>query len=155
MATAAHAQRLDGKAAAKRLREQVAQDVDTLKARGVTPGLRVIQVGAVAASSVYVKKKAEMAAKLGIDSAIIKLSETVTESELLTHIQTLNTDASVHAILLQLPLPQHLDPLVFQLATEPGERCGWLSPPKPWPTVSRDDPIGPTVYSGWCDVDAR
>lgn len=111
---------LDGKAAAKALREETEKLLAELKARhNVTPGLRVIQVGNDPASSVYTKKKAQMAQKMGIDGQLINLPETVSQQELLDQILQLNDDPAVHAILLQLPLPPHLDALLFQAAIKP------------------------------------
>lgn len=99
------AQLIDGRAIARSLRAQVARDVAALAARGVTPGLRVILAGDDPASAVYVRLKARMAAKVGIDADTLRLPATVTAGELLAVIAQLNGDPAVHGILVQLPLP--------------------------------------------------
>ncbi len=99
------AQLIDGRAIARSLRAQVTRDVAALAARGVTPGLRVVLAGDDPASAVYVRLKARMAAKVGIDADTLRLPATVTAAELLAVIARLNGDPAVHGILVQLPLP--------------------------------------------------
>ncbi len=103
------AQLLDGKAMSNELREKLALRVDNLKARGVTPGLAVILVGEDPASQIYVKNKGLGCAQVGMHSVTIRLPETTTQQELETQIDQLNGDASIHGILVQLPLPAGLD----------------------------------------------
>lgn len=103
------AQLLDGKTMSNELREKLALRVDNLKARGVTPGLAVILVGEDPASQIYVKNKGLGCAQVGMHSVTIRLPETTTQQELETQIDQLNGDASIHGILVQLPLPAGLD----------------------------------------------
>lgn len=103
------AQLLDGKAMSNELREKLALRVEDLKARGVTPGLAVILVGEDPASQIYVKNKGLGCAQVGMHSVTIRLPETTTQQELETQIDQLNGDASIHGILVQLPLPAGLD----------------------------------------------
>lgn len=103
------AQLLDGKTMSNELREKLALRVDNLKARGVTPGLAVILVGEDPASQIYVKNKGLGCAQVGMHSVTIRLPETTTQQELETQIDQLNGDASIHGILVQLPLPKGLD----------------------------------------------
>lgn len=103
------AQLLDGKAMSNELREKLALRVENLKARGVTPGLAVILVGEDPASQIYVKNKGLGCAQVGMHSVTIRLPETTTQQELETQIDQLNGDASIHGILVQLPLPAGLD----------------------------------------------
>lgn len=103
------AQLLDGKAMSNELREKLALRVDNLKARGVTPGLAVILVGEDPASQIYVKNKGLGCAQVGMHSVTIRLPEATTQQELETQIDQLNGDASIHGILVQLPLPAGLD----------------------------------------------
>ena len=91
------------------LREKLALRVENLKARGVTPGLAVILVGEDPASQIYVKNKGLGCAQVGMHSVTIRLPETTTQQELETQIDQLNGDASIHGILVQLPLPAGLD----------------------------------------------
>lgn len=103
------AQLLDGKTMSNELREKLALRVKNLKARGVTPGLAVILVGEDPASQIYVKNKGLGCAQVGMHSVTIRLPETTTQQELETQIDQLNGDASIHGILVQLPLPAGLD----------------------------------------------
>ena len=100
------AQRIDGRALAGLVRDEVASRVDGLRARGVTPGLSVILVGDDPASQVYVRNKERMAGKVGISAETIRLPEDVAPGRLLEEIQRLNADISVDGILVQLPLPE-------------------------------------------------
>ena len=103
------AQLLDGKAMSAELREELALRVQRLKEKGVTPGLAVILVGDDPASQIYVKNKELGCQQVGIHSVTICLPETASQAELEAQIDKLNADASIHGILVQLPLPQGLD----------------------------------------------
>jgi len=101
---------IDGKAFAARVRAQVAEGVARVKREaGVTPGLAVVLVGADPASEVYVRSKGKMCAEVGMESFEHRLAEDTSEADLLALIERLNADAAVHGILVQLPLPGHLD----------------------------------------------
>lgn len=103
------AQLLDGKAMSAELREELALRVQRLKEKGVTPGLAVILVGDDPASQIYVKNKELGCQQVSIHSVTIRLPETASQAELEAQIDKLNADASIHGILVQLPLPQGLD----------------------------------------------
>ena len=103
------AQMLDGKAMSAELREELALRVQRLKGKGVTPGLAVILVGDDPASQIYVKNKELGCQQVSIHSVTIRLPETASQAELEVQIDKLNADASIHGILVQLPLPQGLD----------------------------------------------
>jgi len=104
------AQIIDGKAFAAKVRSQVAEHVTALKAEhGITPGLAVVLVGEDPASQVYVRSKGKMTNEVGMKSVEHKLDEDTSEADLLAIIDQLNKDASIHGILVQLPLPKHLD----------------------------------------------
>jgi methylenetetrahydrofolate dehydrogenase (NADP+)/methenyltetrahydrofolate cyclohydrolase len=101
---------IDGKAVAKSVREDVAKDVEELKKEtGKVPHLSVILVGEDPASKVYVGHKSKFAAEVGISSDTIKLPEDTPQDELLGIIDKLNKDDGVHGLLVQLPVPKHLD----------------------------------------------
>ena len=100
--------RIDGNVLATKVRERIATDVSALKARGITPGLAVVLVGDDPASQVYVRNKAVACAKVGIHSVIHRLPAETSERELLSCIHTLNNDATIHGILVQLPLPKQI-----------------------------------------------
>ena len=104
------AQIIDGKAFAAKLRAQVAEQVTTLKdAHGITPGLAVVLVGEDPASQVYVRSKGKLTVEVGMNSYEHKLDATTSQEDLLALIDKLNADPEVHGILVQLPLPAHLD----------------------------------------------
>ncbi|HUS68017.1 MAG TPA: bifunctional methylenetetrahydrofolate dehydrogenase/methenyltetrahydrofolate cyclohydrolase FolD [Kofleriaceae bacterium] len=100
---------LDGKAIAARVRDEVRGRVAALAARGVTPGIAVVIVGDDPASHVYVKSKHKAAAEVGVTSFDHSLPSHVTQSHLLGLVAELAGDARVHGILVQLPLPKHID----------------------------------------------
>lgn len=103
------AQIIDGKALSAQLRIEVAQRAAALKARGTTPGLAVVLVGDNPASQVYVRNKVLACEEVGFHSVLEKYDASMTEAELLARIEALNNDPSIHGILVQLPLPQHID----------------------------------------------
>lgn len=103
------AQKIDGNALSQKLRAEVANRSAKLKAKGITPGLAVILVGENPASQVYVRNKVKACQDSGLHSVLEKYSETMTEHELLKRIEALNKDNSIHGILVQLPLPKHID----------------------------------------------
>ncbi len=103
------AQLIDGNALSRQLRTEVAQRAAALKARGTTPGLAVILVGDNPASQVYVRNKVKACEDSGLHSVLEKYEATLTEAELLARIDALNQDPSIHGILVQLPLPKHID----------------------------------------------
>jgi methylenetetrahydrofolate dehydrogenase (NADP+)/methenyltetrahydrofolate cyclohydrolase len=103
------AELIDGAAVAARIRQDVAAQVADLVAMGVTPGLTVILVGDDPASAVYVGGKERASNEVGITGRTIRLPASTTQDELLTLLDTLNADASVHGILVQAPLPKHID----------------------------------------------
>ncbi len=103
------AQILDGKIISESLRADIAQRVAALKERGITPGLAVILVGEDPASQIYVRNKGVGCEQVGIHSVTIRLPENTSQEELENHIRALNADEKIHGILVQLPLPRHLD----------------------------------------------
>ena len=100
---------MDGKALAAEKMEELRQRTEALKARGVTPGLSVILVGEDPASQVYVRNKGRACEELGFYSRTIRMPEETTQAELERQIDELNADGRVDGILVQLPLPRHLD----------------------------------------------
>ena len=100
--------RIDGNVLAAKVRERIAADVAASKARGITPGLAVVLVGDDPASQVYVRNKAAACAKVGMHSLIHRLAADTSEAELLSCINALNNDATIHGILVQLPLPKQI-----------------------------------------------
>jgi len=105
------AQLIDGNALAEQVRAEVARRASALRGRGVTPGLAVILVGDDPASAVYVRHKVKDCEGAGMRSLLERYPATLGEADLLAHVQALNADPSVHGILVQMPLPRHIDPL--------------------------------------------
>ena len=103
------AQLIDGLALSKQLREQVAARTQQLRQRGVQPGLAVILVGDNPASQVYVRNKVKACEEAGFHSVLERYDATLSQQDLLAHIQRLNQDERIHGILVQLPLPAHID----------------------------------------------
>jgi methylenetetrahydrofolate dehydrogenase (NADP+) / methenyltetrahydrofolate cyclohydrolase len=103
------AQLIDGNALSRTLRGQVAERAAALAANGTTPGLAVIVVGDNPASAVYVRNKVKACQDSGLHSVLEAYPATLSEAELLARIEVLNTDPSIHGILVQLPLPKHID----------------------------------------------
>lgn len=101
---------LDGNATSKAVQEQIANDFGKLKTSGLKPGLAVVLVGDNPASVVYVGRKKKACEALGFFSEEYRLPETTPENELLKLVQTLNQNPKIHGILVQLPLPGHLNP---------------------------------------------
>lgn len=100
---------IDGRAVAKAFKEEIAQRTQAMIAQGVTPHLAVVLVGEDPASQVYVRNKENGCIKAGIRSTVIRLAEDCTQQALEETVKRLNADASVDGILVQLPLPKHLD----------------------------------------------
>ncbi|MBH1985895.1 MAG: bifunctional methylenetetrahydrofolate dehydrogenase/methenyltetrahydrofolate cyclohydrolase FolD [Burkholderiales bacterium] len=103
------AQLIDGNALSKQLRGEVAQRAAALTARGIQPGLAVVLVGDNPASQVYVRNKVKACEEAGFKSVLEKYDASLTEAELLARVEALNNDPSIHGILVQLPLPKHID----------------------------------------------
>jgi len=105
---------IDGRAIAEQLHAETAHRIAALKTRGVQPGLAFVRVGEDPASRVYVGMKEKTSERLGIKSTTTVLPEATTQAELLALIAKLNADTSVHGILVQAPLPAHIDqPTIF------------------------------------------
>lgn len=100
---------LDGAALGRAIRAEVAAEVEQLKTRGVKPGLAVVLVGDDPASQVYVRSKGRACEEAGMHSVTIRLSADTTEAELLATVDRLNNDPAIHGMLVQLPLPKHID----------------------------------------------
>ncbi|GGK68025.1 bifunctional methylenetetrahydrofolate dehydrogenase/methenyltetrahydrofolate cyclohydrolase FolD [Amphritea balenae] len=103
------AQLIDGKAFAASLRNDIAEEVAKLHQQGITPGLAVILVGEDPASQVYVRNKGKQTIEVGMSSFVHKLPESTSQTDLLALINKLNNDNSVQGILVQIPLPDHID----------------------------------------------
>ena len=103
------AQLIDGNDLSRQLRADVAQRANALRARGIIPGLAVVLVGENPASQVYVRNKVKACEDNGLYSLLERYPLTLTEAELLARVHALNQDPAIHGILVQLPLPPHID----------------------------------------------
>ncbi|EIJ78814.1 methylenetetrahydrofolate dehydrogenase (NADP(+))/ methenyltetrahydrofolate cyclohydrolase [Bacillus methanolicus PB1] len=122
------AQIINGKEIAKKKRSEIAKEVDELKKNHVIPGLAVILVGNNQASRTYVKSKQKACQELGMHSLLIEYPETVQESELLSKIDELNHDDAIHGILVQLPLPDHINEVKVIEAISPAKDVDGFHP---------------------------
>ena len=120
--------RIDGNLLATKVRERIASDVATLKARGITPGLAVVLVGDDPASHVYVRNKAAACAKVGMYSVMRRLAAETTQAELLAVVEELNHDGAVHGILVQFPVPKHISERAVIAAIAPEKDVDGLHP---------------------------
>lgn len=100
---------LNGKELAQKLQQEMTQEVIALKEKGLQPGLAVILVGEDPASQVYVRNKERAANNIGMYSVVYRLPETTSEADLIAKIEELNQDDKIHGILVQLPLPKHIN----------------------------------------------
>ena len=124
----AEAQRVSGTEFAKSLRARLAGQVEGLKKdHGLTPGLAVVLVGDDAPSQIYVRSKGKMTLEVGMNSWTYKMPEETTQEELLAKVTELNSDPSVHGILVQLPLPGHLNERPIIAAIDPAKDVDGLT----------------------------
>src|SRR6185312_1623992 len=100
---------MDGAVIADRVKAEAAADIAALAARGVVPGLTVVLVGDDPASAVYVGSKERTCIELGMHGETIRRPASITQAELLEIVDRLNADPAVHGILVQMPLPRHID----------------------------------------------
>ena len=120
---------IDGQAFAENLRASVRNEVAGLIAEhGLKPGLAVVLVGGDPASEIYVRNKGVQTLEAGMHSITIKLPEDTTQAALLDVVADLNYDPSIHGILVQFPVPAHIDPLSIQSAIDPDKDVDGLSP---------------------------
>ncbi|WP_138415869.1 bifunctional methylenetetrahydrofolate dehydrogenase/methenyltetrahydrofolate cyclohydrolase FolD [Aquibacillus sediminis] len=117
-----------GNELAANLREEMKQEVEQLKQKNITPSLTVILIGDDPASQSYVRGKQKASDKVGVDSELILLPESTTQQELVDRITKLNQDESVHGILVQLPLPNHIDEQVIIETIDPNKDVDGFHP---------------------------
>lgn len=110
---------INGRELADQMQAEIQKDVEKMTQQGIQPGLVVLLVGENPASQMYVRNKERAAAKIGILSKVEKLPETISEEELLAEIDKYNQDSRFHGILVQLPLPKHIDEEKILLAIDP------------------------------------
>lgn len=119
---------IDGNAIGRQIREELRAEVADLRSRGIVPGLTVVLVGEDAASQVYVRMKGKAADELGMKSDTIRLPPDTPQADLLALIDRLNADRAVHGILVQLPLPRHMDAQKVLLRMSPDKDVDGFHP---------------------------
>lgn len=112
---------IDGKALSAQIKEGLSDRINTLKSKGITPSLTVILVGDDPASAVYVKNKHQTFINLGLVSEVVRLPTETSQEELIEQIEKLNKDDTVHGILIQLPLPPHLNSQIAISSIDPSK----------------------------------
>lgn len=137
----AEAQLIDGTAIAKAMRSELAGDIEALGKKGVQPGLAVVLVGENPASQVYVRMKGKACEEAGLHSETIKLPAETSEAELLAVVDRLNRDPRIHGMLVQLPLPKHINSERVLLSIDPGKDVDGFHPVNVG-KVSIGDPTG-------------
>lgn len=140
---------IDGKAIAAQLREEVAAEVAALKvSHGIIIGLAVVLVGDDPASAIYVRNKAAQTKEVGMRSIEHRLPETASEAELLTLVARLNADPEVHGILVQLPLPAHIDERKVIEAIKPDKDVDGFNPINAGRLATGQDSLAPCTPTG-------
>jgi methylenetetrahydrofolate dehydrogenase (NADP+) / methenyltetrahydrofolate cyclohydrolase len=119
---------LDGKAVAAQVRAEVSEQVKALVDRGIAPGLAAVLVGDDEPSKIYVGGKQKASAEVGIRSERLDLPAEISQAELIEHIHRLNRDPAVHGILVQLPLPAHIDVTAIHESVDPNKDVDGLTP---------------------------
>jgi len=135
------AELIDGKKIGDEMRADLAPEIEALKAKGTVPGLAVVLVGENPASQVYVRMKGKACEQLGMHSETIRLVAETTEAELLAVIARLNADPKIHGMLVQLPLPKHMDETRVLRAIDPRKDVDGFHPENVG-KVSIGDPTG-------------
>ncbi|BCB04685.1 bifunctional methylenetetrahydrofolate dehydrogenase/methenyltetrahydrofolate cyclohydrolase FolD [Bacillus sp. KH172YL63] len=134
---------IDGKLIAKHYREQLAIKIQKLKEQGITPGLAVILVGDNHASQSYVKMKRKACSNLGIHSELYEYESNLTQAALLQKVEELNEQEHIHGILVQLPLPDHINPITVIETISPSKDVDGFHPVSIGKMVTNQD----TFYS--------
>lgn len=143
---------LDGIAIAGQIKSEVAIDVQALKTRGITPGLAVILVGEVPASQIYVRSKVKTCGELGIYSEMLTPPETITTEEMLRLVDELNTREDIDGILIQLPLPKHVDTKRLLEAVSPDKDVDGFHPVNVGRLQSGQPGLAPCTPAGIMEV---
>jgi methylenetetrahydrofolate dehydrogenase (NADP+)/methenyltetrahydrofolate cyclohydrolase len=110
---------IDGRAIAEKVYLELRREIAELKAKGITPGLAVILIGDNPASRTYVRSKDKMCRELRLHSVKLELPASTTQAELLARVKEFNRDSSIHGILVQSPLPEHIDEAAIVCALDP------------------------------------
>lgn len=146
---------ISGKEVAKSIKEELKVEIAGLKEQGIVPGLSVILVGDDPASHSYVKGKEKASIEVGIKSEVIRSENTITQEELLAEIKRLNEDESVHGILVQLPLPKHIDEDAVINAIDPNKDVDGFHPVNVGKLMIGEDAYLPCTPAGIIELIKR
>ena len=146
---------LDGIAIASEIKAEVAVEVQALRGRGITPGLAVILVGEVPASQIYVRSKVKTCGELGIFSELITPAESITTEEMLALVAALNARDDIDGILIQLPLPKHVDTKRLLEAVLPDKDVDGFHPVNVGRLQSGQPGLAPCTPAGIMEILAR
>jgi methylenetetrahydrofolate dehydrogenase (NADP+)/methenyltetrahydrofolate cyclohydrolase len=142
------ARTLDGKAVAAQIRAELAEEIERLAADGRRPGLAAVLAGDDEASHIYVGAKQRAAASIGIDSRRVSLPADASQQQVLDAVAELNADPAVHGIIVQLPLPDGLDPVAVQEAIDPAKDVDGLHPWNEGRLLRGDPAFAPCTPAG-------
>ena len=142
------ARTLDGRAVASRVQAELAGEVERLAGMGARPGLAAVLVGDDEASHIYVGAKQRAAARWGIDSREVALPADATQGQVLDAVAELNADPTIHGIIVQLPLPDGLNPVRVQEAIDPGKDVDGLHPWNEGRVLRGDPKLAPCTAVG-------
>lgn len=142
------AQVIDGKKIAAEIKISLREKIQSLADSGIVPGLTVVLVGENPASQIYVRMKTKACAELGINSPTINLSSDISQTRLLNILEDLNRDNSVHGILVQLPLPNHIDEQVIITAISPEKDVDGFHPVNRGKLILGEDTFVPCTPFG-------
>src|SRR5580698_9410700 len=143
---------LDGIAIAGQIKTEVAAEVQALKAQGITPGLAVILVGELPASQIYVRSKVKTCGELGIFSEMITPPESITTDEMLDLVDDLNERDDIDGILIQLPLPRHVDTKRLLEAVDPDKDVDGFHPVNVGRLQSGQPALAPCTPAGIMEI---
>ena len=142
------ARTLDGRAVASQVQAELAGEVERLARMGARPGLAAVLVGDDEASHIYVGAKQRAAARWGIDSREVALPADATQGQVLDAVAELNADPTIHGIIVQLPLPDGLNPVQVQEAIDPGKDVDGLHPWNEGRVLRGDPKLAPCTAVG-------
>jgi methylenetetrahydrofolate dehydrogenase (NADP+)/methenyltetrahydrofolate cyclohydrolase len=143
---------LDGAAIAAAIKQEVAEEVRTLAARGIKPGLAAVLVGDVAASEIYVRSKVQACAELGLYSDLITPPDTVTTEEMLALVAQLNARDDIDGILIQLPLPAQVDAKALLDAVDPAKDVDGFNPVNAGRLLAGRPALAPCTPAGVIEI---
>ena len=143
---------LDGKKLSEKIKENLKNEVEELKNKGITPGLAVILVGNDPASHTYVKMKKNACQNVGIYSVVHEFPESISEKELLSTIKMINENPNIHGLLIQLPLPKHIDTTKVLEAVDPSKDVDGFHPYNMGRLVEGLDTFAPCTPLGVMEI---